>query len=122
MVRGGQESGGCQRRTGQELATASQVGLPGAVGQEAEVPNAHEVRGDDMPQEAAEEFLGPQFHRLGRAPTAVVFIPKAHHAVADEDQALVGNGHSMGVAAEVLQHLFRAAPGRLGVDDPGALL
>jgi hypothetical protein len=75
-----------------------------------------------MEQEAAEEFLGPQFHRLGRAPAAIVFIPKAHDAVADEDQALVGDGHSMRVTAEILQHLFRAAPRGFSVDDPSRAL
>jgi hypothetical protein len=71
-----------------------------------------------MEEEATEEFLGPQFHNLGRAPGAIVFVAKAYDAVADEDEALVGNGHPMGVAAEILQHLFRAAPRGVSVDDP----
>jgi hypothetical protein len=28
----------------------------------------------------------------------------------------------MSIAAEVLEHLLRPAPGRLGLDDPGAVL
>ena len=71
-----------------------------------------------MEEEATEEFLRTQFHNLCRAPGAVVFVAKAHDAVADEDKALVGNGHPMSVATEILQHLFRAAPRWFSVDDP----
>ena len=31
---------------------------------------------------------------------------------------MVGDGHAMGVAAEILEHIFGAAEGWLGVDDP----
>ena len=48
----------------------------------------------------------------------VVFILKAHDAVADKDQARIGNRHAMGVAAEIFQHLLGTAPRRFGIDDP----
>jgi len=32
-------------------------------------------------------------------------------AIGKRDQAMVGDGHAMGVAAEILQHIFRAAEG-----------
>ena len=31
---------------------------------------------------------------------------------------MVGNGHSMGVAAEIAEHIFRAAEGPFAVNDP----
>ena len=34
------------------------------------------------------------------------------------DQTMVGDGHAMGVAAQILEHIFGAAEGRFGVDDP----
>src|SRR5262249_40064717 len=38
--------------------------------------------------------------------------------MADEDEALVGESHAVGVATEVLQYLLRASPGRFGIDHP----
>ena len=38
--------------------------------------------------------------------------------IPDSQQALVGDGHPVRVAAEVFQYLRGTAPGRLGVDDP----
>ena len=34
------------------------------------------------------------------------------------DQAMVGDGHAMSVAAEIVEYIFRAAEGWFGVDDP----
>ena len=31
---------------------------------------------------------------------------------------MVGDGYAMGIAAEILEHIFGAAEGRFGVDDP----
>lgn len=120
----GRQEGGSRRgrHDGQELATTGELVGAGPVGQQPEVATAHEVRGHDMEEKAAQEFLGPQFHNLRAPPGGVVLVTKADHAVADEDQPRIGDGHPMGVAAELLQHLFRAAPGRLGVADPGVLL
>src|SRR5215472_15002612 len=39
-------------------------------------------------------------------------------AVIDAEQAVIGNGHAMRVAAEVIQDLFGAPEGRLGVNHP----
>jgi hypothetical protein len=76
------------------------------------------VRRDDMEQKAAQEFLGPQFHELRPTPSGVVFLAKAHEAIADEDQAGIGDSHPVSGAAQILQHWLRAPPGRFGVDNP----
>jgi hypothetical protein len=33
-----------------------------------------------------------------------------------------GNGHAMGIAAEIAQHLHGSAEGGFGIDDPGSAL
>ena len=43
---------------------------------------------------------------------------EADPAIGQADQAGVGDGDAVRVAAEIGQHLFGAAEGRLGVDDP----
>jgi len=40
----------------------------------------------------------------------------------EDDQAVVGDGYAMGVAAEIAQHMLGTAEGRLGIDDPALLL
>jgi hypothetical protein len=63
-----------------------------------------------------------QFHEFGDAPSGVVFVAEADHALTNEDEALIGDRDPVGVAAEILQHLLGSAPGRFGVDDPGTVL
>ena len=39
-------------------------------------------------------------------------------ASAKDIESVIGNGHAMGVAGQVLEHVFRSAKWRLGVDHP----
>src|SRR5208283_1294808 len=39
-------------------------------------------------------------------------------AIREGNQAMVGDGHTMGVAAEILQHIFGTTKGRFQVDHP----
>lgn len=48
----------------------------------------------------------------------VIFPLKSDVAVLQAQDALIGDGDAVGVAANVLQHLNRAAEGWLGIDDP----
>src|SRR5262249_33985425 len=43
---------------------------------------------------------------------------KSDLAIGEGDQAMVGDGHAMGVAAQILQHVCGAAEGMFQVDDP----
>ncbi len=47
----------------------------------------------------------------------IVFPSERDCAAVDIKQPAVGEGHAMGVAAEVIQDLFRTAEGRLRIDD-----
>jgi len=47
-----------------------------------------------------------------------VSVPKGDHALRDVHEAVVGNGHPMGIPTEVFQHLLRAIEGSFGVDHP----
>ena len=43
---------------------------------------------------------------------------KSDLAIGERDQAMVGDGHTMSVAAQILQHIFWAAEGTFQVDHP----
>ena len=49
---------------------------------------------------------------------AVVLPGEADLPVGEPHQAAVGDGNTMGVAAEIAEHLLRPGERRLGVDDP----
>src|ERR1700723_870470 len=71
-----------------------------------------------MQQEAADELIGVERHQLGFLGSSIVFPAELHLRVVDVDQAAVGDRHPMGIAAEIVEHLLRAAEGSLRVDDP----
>ena len=76
--------------------------------------DAMEAVWQDMDEEAADELVGGQPH--DRSPVAlsdaVVFPAKGDGLGVSADQAGVGNGDAMGVAAEVSQNSLGAAEGR----------
>ena len=59
-----------------------------------------------------------QGHDLGLAVLAIVLPGEADLAVGESDQAAVGDGDAMGVAAEIAEHLLGAGERRLGEDHP----
>ena len=43
---------------------------------------------------------------------------KSDLAIGEGDQAMVGDGHTMSVAAQIVQHIFGATEGTFQVDHP----
>jgi hypothetical protein len=89
-----------------------------SVGEKAVVANADEAFGQDVKEKAADELQRIENHGALSARLGVVLPAKGDLAVVNRDKPLVGDGDPVGVAREVLEHLLRAAEGRLGVDDP----
>ena len=52
------------------------------------------------------------------AALGVILPAKGDAFMVEGQQAMIGNGHAMGVTAEVAQHLHGSAEGGLGIDDP----
>src|SRR6266702_3395313 len=75
-----------------------------------------------MEQESPDELICGKAHHLMLfgALEPVVFIAEGDLIVVDVEQALVGEGYAMGIAAEVFDHLLRAAERGLGIDHPFA--
>src|SRR6266853_2178605 len=71
-----------------------------------------------MQEEAAQELIQGYGHQFLLIVVRRVPPAKGDLAVGQRDQSMVGDGHAMGVAAEVLEHIFGAAEGWFGVDDP----
>ena len=48
----------------------------------------------------------------------VVFPAKRDLIILEREQSMVGDGDAVRIASEIIQHMFGAAEGRLGIDDP----
>ena len=83
-----------------------------AGGHEAVVANLHEAAGQDVLQEAMDEFVGRE-GRGGFAASAEVDA-----VVGEREQALIGDPDAVRVSAEVAEDLFGPGEGLLAVGDP----
>jgi len=69
-------------------------------------------------QEATQELCNRERQGSFLVAMGRVSPAKGHLAVGKRDEAVVGNGDAMGVAAEVLQNMFWTSEGWLAVDHP----
>src|SRR5271166_6358191 len=89
-----------------------------AVGKEADVADAMEAVRHGMLQEAADEFVSGERHDLGLAVLAIVLPRETDIAVVKPNQSAVGDGNTVGVTAEIAEHLFGSREWGFGKDDP----
>jgi hypothetical protein len=71
-----------------------------------------------MEEEAADELDRVEGHDAAAVVMLGVSPAKAHLSAVEAEQSSVGYGDAVGVAGEVLQHVFGASKWRLGVDHP----
>ena len=71
-----------------------------------------------MQEEATDELVGGKGHHLGPAVMSIVAPAEADLSLFDAEEPAVGDGHAMGVAAEIGEDLVGVAEGWLGIDDP----
>ena len=82
------------------------------------VAKALEAFGQDMQQEAANELV--RLQRQGFLPglVAIILVAKTDLAVVDVEQAMVGDGHAVGITPQVIQDLFGTSERWFGVNHP----
>ncbi len=100
------------------LKTTRQKGAPVPIGEKSEVPDTDEAFGKHVKQKAAQELLCGQCHIALNVSMHPVSPAEGNLSILKRDQATVGNGLSMGVAAEISENIFRAAEGPFAVHDP----
>jgi hypothetical protein len=117
--RGKYVGNGRVRNAGTQILAAKAESLSTvAVGQKAEVADLHEAGGQDVEQATADEFHRFKRHHL--EVFAVFGVPpaKADTIFDQADQSAVRDGHTVGVASQIFEHVVEACQGRLGIDDP----
>ena len=73
---------------------------------------------EDVQEKAADELLGGDRHQPLLTGSVIVSGTKGDLAIRQANQPMIGDGHPVGVAAEVLISLVGAIEKLFGVDDP----
>src|SRR5208283_1637139 len=105
-------------RSSQELEAKGQERGAPSLGQKAEMTDADEARGKHVKQKAAQEFLDRQGHQALLVAVRGVSPAKGDLVALEGDQAVIGDGHAVGVAAEITENVLGATEGRFAVDHP----
>src|SRR5260370_20602157 len=89
-----------------------------AVGEEAEVSDAHETFGKHVQQEATQEFIERKSHQLLFVVVSGIAPTKSDRLFGKRDQAMIRDGYAMGVSTQILEHILRATEGWFRVHHP----
>ena len=95
-----------------------QFGFGIAGGHEAEVTDFNKPGRENVPQKPADELRGGDGHQPLVSGPAIVPGLEGDFPLIQAHQAMVGDGHPVGVAAEVMIGVLGAAERPFGVDDP----
>ncbi len=102
----------------QQFETDGQQTGAVAVGEEAEVADAHKAARKQMQQEAPQELVCRQAHQLLLVAMGGVAPTEGDVAIGKVDQSVVGDRDTMGVSTEIAKDMLRASEGALRVHDP----
>lgn len=103
---------------GEQALTERQESRAPAIGQEPERADADKATGQDMEQEAAQELLRTEGHHSLLISVGIILPAETHLVMLEGHDAMVGDGHAMGVTGEIAEHMMRTAKGWLGVNHP----
>ena len=103
---------------GEQSAAVNQFLFANSIGEEAEVADADQAGGQHVEQKTANELDRIQGHGLGAGMIGIVFPVKADAAVFQSAKSVVGDGDTVGVASQILEHAPGSTEGRLDVNHP----
>jgi hypothetical protein len=102
----------------QQLATLPQGGGFALIGQQAVMAYADKPWRENREQKTLDKGMRRYGQGLELIALVAVAGGKADLPIADIDEAMIGDGHAMRGASEILNDVLRALEGALGVDDP----
>jgi len=119
---GGSRTGHCKCRgpwvVQQQTLTEREDFRSTAIGQESEGTDADKAAGENMEQETAQELVRGKGHHPLLIPVRIIFPAEGDLVLVEGHEPVVGNGHAMGVAGQIAQHMLGTTEGWLGIDDP----
>ena len=81
--------------------------------------HAHETFGDQVKQEAANEFMGIEGHGLFSVVIFSIPVTEGDFSVVGRENPIIGERHAVGVATEVVEDMDGRSERFFGIDDPG---
>jgi hypothetical protein len=95
----------------QQMPAPGEFLLPVTIAEEAVVANALEAVGQSVEEEPADELLPRQRHRFLPVVVSIVFPLELNLTGVEVQQAMVGDGDAVGIAAHVVENLLQSAEG-----------
>jgi hypothetical protein len=71
-----------------------------------------------MQQEAPQKLVGADSHGPLLIPVGVILPPKRDLAILESNQSVVGDGNTMRVLSEIMQHVFASTKGPFCIYGP----
>ncbi len=98
---------------GEQSEAVLQFGRAYAIGEESELADTNQSGREHVEQEAADELDCIQSRDCGAALVSVVLPVKADAAVFEGSKAVIGNGHAVSVASQILENALGPPKGGL---------
>ncbi len=92
----------------EQFATERQFVAAAAIGQESELTEALKAAWQHVQQEAADELVSSESHRALLIAVAIIFPTKGDLTVFEIEQAVIGDGHAVSVAASTRRAAYPA--------------
>jgi hypothetical protein len=89
-----------------------------STGEVAEVADADKASWQHVLAKAAQELGSGESHDALFIAMSIVFPSEGHAVTIEAKQALIADGHAVGISAEIAQHVARSTKSRLGIDHP----
>ena len=105
----------------EQPATDGESLLAVAIAHKPVIANTPQPVRQHMQQETPDELVSGEGHGFDLIALAIIFPAEANLIVFHVQQAVIGDGDAMGIAAHVVEHLLRPGERSFGVDDPFAL-
>ena len=89
-----------------------------SVCQQAEVTYPHKTFRQYVKQEPSDKLVSLERHGLFAVIVGIISPEKRNIAIPVGEDAVIADGNSVGISAEVLKNAFMATKGRFAIDDP----
>ena len=91
------------------------------MGKEAKVADFHKAPWEDVEKEAPDELISSKSQCFDFIIILPVPVGKGDRTIINGDDTVVGYGHPVGIAAQILKHLLRTGKRTFCVGNPGSL-
>ena len=113
----------CRRMRGERCASEQLVAqreevTATAAGEETEVPDTHEAPRQHVQQETAQELIDRQSQEAFFVFVSGIPPSECYFSILEANETAIGNCNTMGISAEIAQHLLGPAERRFQIDDP----